>query len=178
MKPIIKALLPTIALSIFSTPAIARPALFNYRVNFAGAGGNFTQRYGSFVVPDRDTSVAIAQSGLTRYDVHVAKMIEITHFQWCTPRSNYDGVFYTYDADNGKIFMGQLYISCAVAKDAITRFGTGKPERTVIFDRGNPSTVSIPVLDVQGKKVPEFRKLVRSIKPECVEKLCPGDRNP
>lgn len=169
-----------IALSLVSgQTAIAGPAFSPPRINFAGAGGNQTQRFGTFVVPDRDTSLFVADSGLTRYDLHVAKMIEIAHFEWCTQRPRFDGVYYNFDADNGKIFMGKLYISCSRAKEAVTRFGTGRPERTVILDRGNPSTVSIPTLNVQGKNAPEFRRLVRSIKPECLNspKLCPGDRN-
>lgn len=174
------SLTSAIAFSLMcSQIAIAGPAFSPPRINFAGAGGNSTQRYGTFTVPDRDTSLGVDRSGLTRYDLHVAKMIEVAHFQWCTQRPKFDGVYYNFDADNGKIFMGQLYISCSRAKDAVTRFGTGRPERTVILDRGNPSTVSIPTLNIQGKNVPEFRRLVRSIKPECIDslKLCPGDRN-
>lgn len=167
----------TIMATLLGSAVKAETAVPITRISFAGAGGNFSQRYGTFVVPDKDTSVSAYGGALTRYDVHVAKMIEITHFQWCEQRPNYQGVFYNYDADNGKVFMGKLYISCAVAKNAVNTFGVGRPESTVIYDRDNASTVSIPVLDLNGKKIPEFKQLVQSIRPQCIDKLCPGDRN-
>lgn len=157
-----------------SKAVIAETAVPITRISFAGAGGNFSQRYGTFVVPDKDTSLPAYGGALTRYDVHVAKMIEITHFEWCQKRPNYQGVYYSYEANNG-IFMGQLYISCDLAKNAVDTFGLGRPESTVIYDRDRPSTVSIPVLDLNGRKIPQFQRLVQSIRPQCIDKLCPGD---
>ncbi len=171
------AALTIMATLLGSTWATAETAVPITRISFAGAGGNFTQRYGTFIVPDKDTSVSAYGGALSRYDVHIAKMIEITHFQWCQTRPNYRGVYYNYDADNGKVFMGQIYISCTTAKNAVNSFGVGRPESTVIYDRDNPSTASIPVLDLNGRKIPEFKQLVQSIRPQCIDKLCPGDRN-
>ena len=53
------------------------------RIDFAGAGGDFHQRQGTFVVPDRDTTVSAYGGSLRRYDVHIAKMIEVTAAVWC-----------------------------------------------------------------------------------------------
>jgi len=170
------AALTMMATLLGSTGAKAETAVPINRISFAGAGGNFSQRYGTFVVPDKDTSVSAYGGALTRYDVHVAKMIEITHFQWCA-RPNYQGVYYDYSADNGKVFMGQLYISCAMAKKAVNTFGVGRPEQTVIYNRDKPSVEAIPVLDLNGRKIPEFQRLVQSIRPQCIDRLCPGDRN-
>jgi len=175
-------LVATPALLLESNAAIARTPPSILRINFAGVGGDNTHRYGTFVVPDRDTSVSADGGSLTRYDIHVAKMIEITHFQWCTPREGYAGVYYNYEANNGRVFMGKLFISCALAKETVERFGTEpKDERTELLDRGNPYTVSVPVLDLKGSKAKPFKKLVQSIKPECLDqsvgKLCPGDRS-
>jgi hypothetical protein len=157
--------------------ATAETAVPITRISFAGAGGNFSQRYGTFVVPDQDTAISAYGGALTRYDVHLAKMIEITHFQWCETRPNYRGVYYNYSADNGRVFMGQFYISCALAKNAVNTFGVGRPEQTVIYNRDNPSVEAIPVLDLNGRKIPEFQRLVQSIRPQCIDQLCPGDQN-
>ena len=167
--------LPTTLLNI--SKATAETAVPITRISFAGAGGDFTHRYGTFVVPDKDTSVSAYGGSLRRYDVHIAKMIEITHFQWCEHQENYQGVFYHYDADNGKVFMGEIYISCAMAKDAVNTFGVGRPEQTVIYNRDMAFTVSIPVLDLNGQKIAQFLELVQSIRPQCVDQLCPGDRD-
>ncbi|MGB5962659.1 MAG: hypothetical protein WBG73_18615 [Coleofasciculaceae cyanobacterium] len=172
------ATLTMMATFLGSIRATAETAVPITRISFAGAGGNFTQRYGIFVVPDQDTSLSAYGGALSRYDVHIAKMIEITHFEWCEPRPNYQGVYYSYEANNGKVFMGQLYISCAMAQNAVKTFGLGRPESTVIYDRDRSSTVSIPVLDLNGRKIPEFKRLVQSIRPQCIDKLCPGDRIP
>lgn len=160
-----------------SSIVIAETAVPITRITFAGAGGSFTERYGTFIVPDKDTSVSAYGGALSRYDVHIAKMIEITHFRWCEPRPNYKGVYYNYNADNGKVFMGEFYISCDLAKNAVKSFGVGRPESTLIYDQNHPSTNSIPVLDLNGKKIAQFQRLVQSIRPRCIDKLCPGDRN-
>lgn len=171
------AALTTMTTLLGSYAVTAGTAVPITRISFAGAGGNFNERYGTFIVPDKDTSVSAYGGALSRYDVHIAKMIEITHFQWCEQRENYKGVSYNYNADNGKVFMGKIYISCNLAKKAVQTFGVGRPESTVIYDRDNPSTVLIPVLDLNGRKIAQFQRLVQSIRPQCIDKLCPGDRN-
>lgn len=159
------------------TPVFASTAVPINRIDFAGAGGNFNQRYGTFVVPDRDTTVSAYGGKLTRYDVHIAKMIEVTQYQWCLPRKGYQGVYFNYRADNGKVFMGQIYISCQLAARAFSDFGVGRSEQTAIYDRGNgPEMIGIPVLNLNGSKIARFQTLVNGLKPKCVENVCPGDR--
>jgi hypothetical protein len=169
----------TLLSSLIAGPALAGTAVPINRIDFAGAGGNFNERYGTFEVPDRDTSRPAYGSGrLTRYDVHIAKMIEVTHHYWCLKRDDYKGVFYNYNADNGKVFMGKIYISCDLAARAYKSFGVGRAEMTEIYNRGNgPESVGIPVLDLNGGKIAKFQALVDSIKPQCVNGVCPGDRN-
>jgi hypothetical protein len=173
----------SMALVLFATlggaPALAGTAVPINRIDFAGAGGNFSERYGTFEVPDRDTARPAYGTGrLTRYDVHIAKMIEVTHYYWCLKRDNYRGVSYNYNADNGEIFMGKIYISCDLAAQAYESFGAGRAEATDIYNRGQgPESVNIPVLDLNGEKIAKFQALVDSIQPLCVNGLCPGDRN-
>ncbi len=159
------------------TPAFAGTAVPINRIDFAGAGGDFKHRYGTFEVPDPDTSVSAYGGKLTRYDVHIAKMIEVAQYQWCLPREGYEGVYFNYEADNGKVFMGKFYISCAMADRAFSEFGAGREESTAIYHRGKgPETVAIPVLDLNGPKIAKFQKLVDSLKPECAGTVCPGEQ--
>lgn len=146
------------------------------RIDFAGAGGDFQHRTGTFVVPDRDTTVSAYGGSLRRYDVHIAKMIEITAAVWCTQSKDYQGVYWNYEAENGNRFMGEYYISCTTARQIVQAYGLGRPEKTFIYHRGQgPETVNIPVLNLYGNKIPRFLKFVQTLKPKCVDTLCPGD---
>lgn len=146
------------------------------RINFAGAGGDFKHRAGTFVVPDLDTSISAYGGKLRRYDVHLAKMIEITYDQWCKPNPGYEGVYWNYQAENGNRFMGQFYISCTTARKAVQTYGLGRPERTFIYHRGQgPERVEIPVLDLNGNKIPHFQQFVQTLRPQCIDTLCPGN---
>jgi hypothetical protein len=172
-----QAIALTFLTALITTPTLASPSVPINRIDFAGAGGDSTQRYGRFEVPDQDTSLqAYSNSRMSRYDVHIAKMIEVTHHYWCLNRKGYKGVHYNYYADNGKIFMGRIYISCDQAAKAFKEFGQGRAETTAIYHRGNgPEKVEIPVLDLNGNKIPAFQKRVAAIKPQCINDLCPGD---
>ncbi|MFN7662105.1 MAG: hypothetical protein ACK5PQ_00010 [Alphaproteobacteria bacterium] len=113
------------------------------------------------------------------YDVHIAKMIEITADQFCNADSN-EGAYFNYEADDGQIFMGKVFISCRLARYAKATYGLGRPERTVLQYAGNPEVVYIPVLDLNGSRIKEFQDLVATrINPQCIKMertICPGDR--
>lgn len=174
-----KIFLTTLALLATSAiPAIANTALPITKISFAGAGGIQDERFGTFVVPDSDTSQSAYGGLLSRYDVHLAKMIEVAHSQWCD-RPNYKGVHYNYFADGGNVFMGKFYISCSFAKEAAQSFGLGKGESTVIYDRDRPYTVSIPVLGLTERaQIRRFQRRIGQLKPACLDELCPGDTAP
>jgi hypothetical protein len=179
MQRILNRFIPLTLLTIATASLIppAQAQALPAKIHFAGAGGDFTQRYGGYQVPEKDTAVSAAGGKLTRYDIHIAKMIEIANDRWCT-RPNYKGVHYSFSADRGKIFMGNLFISCDQAKQAVKQFGLGKKEATVIYDRDNKEQFMIPTLNIStSKKVKEFQALVDRIKPECSnDGLCPGDQ--
>ena len=146
-----KLFLTTLALVTATVmPSIANTAVTITKINFAGAGGIQDERYGTFVVPDRDISESAYGGPLRRYDVHLAKMIEVAQSQWFD-RPNYKGVHYNYYADRGKVFMGKFYISCRFAKETVQRFGLGQGESTVIQNRGHAETFSIPALKLTEK---------------------------
>ncbi|HEY9885432.1 MAG TPA: hypothetical protein V6C98_17645, partial [Thermosynechococcaceae cyanobacterium] len=84
----------SLSLSTFALHATAGTEVPITRIDFAGAGGDFQHRTGTFVVPDRDTTLSAYGGSLRRYDVHIAKMIEVTAAVWCARSPNYQGVYW------------------------------------------------------------------------------------
>jgi hypothetical protein len=64
----------SLSLSTFALYATAGTEVPITRIDFAGAGGDFQHRTGTFVVPDRDTTLSAYGGSLRRYEVHIAKM--------------------------------------------------------------------------------------------------------
>ncbi len=179
----LSAILSAMMTTITATPAMAQSGLPSTavsitRINIARSGGDPRNRWVTFVVPDRSTAVPAYGGSLRLYDVHIAKMIEITADQFCTQPTN-EGAYFNYEADNGQIFMGKVFISCGLARYAKATYGLGRPERTVLQYAGNPEVVYIPVLDLNGPKIREFQDfLAARIKPQCIKMarvICPGD---
>lgn len=84
------------------------------------------------IVPDYKTTVP-AGGGLHRYDVHMAKMFEVTHFE-CLNRQanrNWNGISWQYYAGNRDIDMGAFNISCNLARDIATAYGV---PRNIAFE--------------------------------------------
>jgi hypothetical protein len=151
----------------------------NAYINFANSGGDFSSRQATFRVPEKPTTTAV-QDGLRLYEVHFAKMIEVTnHFCNKMGASGDYTVYWNYNAEEGKVFMGQYSIACQVAKDTISKFGTLGEESITIDYGGNAQNVTIAPLNLNSKNAQEFAQLVQSFKPACIEvtpKICPGDR--
>lgn len=158
-----------------AAPAIALPVPIT-QITFAGSGSlPFTTP--TLVVPDADTTVS-AGRGLRRYDAHLAKMVELTQY-WCQNRKPDFRVDWNYEAENGRVFMGQFPIACRTASNIFRKIGTANTERLTFQYRGNPRSENIPVLDLRGRRVGQFLDLAKSLKPQCIEgaaKRCPGDR--
>ncbi|NJL10979.1 MAG: hypothetical protein HC908_14625, partial [Calothrix sp. SM1_7_51] len=117
-------------------------------------------------------------NGLRLYEVHIAKMIEVTH-SFCgkegdTKDTNYI-VHWNYVAD--KTFMGRFSFSCKFAANTLKTYGTGKPEQITVNHRGNPTKETISTLNLSGSKAKQFVSLVKTLKPQCdggTPKICPG----
>ncbi len=152
----------------------------NVSVSFANAGGDFTTRQASFQVPEKQTTTVV-QDGLRLYDLHIAKMIELTNY-FCNEGEARKGdyiVYWNYEAEGGKVFMGKYSMTCQFAKDTIAKFGTVAKETMAIDFAGNPQTAKVSALNLNNKNSKDFTKLVQTLKPECIEvtpKICPGDR--
>ncbi|KST68964.1 hypothetical protein [Mastigocoleus testarum] len=169
---ILKAITP---LGMRKAVAIPVP---NAYINFAGAGGDFKSRQATFQVSDQTTITKI-EKNLRLYEVHLAKMIELT-YDFCEDRAADYIVHWNYQADDGKIFMGNFPLSCELARKIFQRFGTGEREKVTLDYRGKIVYEHIATLALDSKNSKQFASLVQTLKPQCIEvtkkKICPGDR--
>ncbi|MCC3406820.1 MAG: hypothetical protein JGK17_14755 [Microcoleus sp. PH2017_10_PVI_O_A] len=160
----------TIAL-LTPNSALARPEVSVTEIRWF----NYTSKDGwqsiQFIVPDRHTAQSTNSRKLRLYDVHIAKMFEISRFLCDRDRTS-EGYNWSYQADNGNIDMGSFKISCESARFTATTYGLGKPENTVIrrnFNQkdGRPSLAvakySIPTLNVAKNRVLQWRDFVQKI---------------
>ena len=113
-------------------------------------------------VPDADTTVSAYGGKLRLYDVHIAKMVEVTHDS-CF-RGEYTRVHpWTYTANRGKEKMGSFSISCKLANDLVTAYGLGKSEETTF--EGDRRKHMIPSLNITGGKVDKWIQFTNNFKP-------------
>ncbi len=121
-------------------------------------------RIALFHVPDSDPYSTSAYGGkLTRYDVHIAKMFEITHYECNQEYFNFRGISWDYVIDNGRREVGTLTISCQQAYQIANAYGLGQTESTEILYYKALNTVSIPILDITGAKVDRWKSFVGSL---------------
>ncbi|MEG3908343.1 hypothetical protein Q5691_00420 [Microcoleus sp. w1-18aA5] len=122
-----------------------------------------------FIVPDRNTATSAGSRKLRLYDVHIAKMFEISRFLCDRDRAS-EGYNWSYQAENGSIEMGRFKITCNLARSIATAYGLGKPEITVIrrnfnLNNGRPSFAlekySIPTLNIAKNRVVQWREFVQ-----------------
>ena len=142
----------------------------------------------SLRVPDTDTTVSAYGGRLRLYDVHIAKLVEITHYL-CTrplragtsPEENerYDWDYSAgYSADYRRwaeaTSMGNFTITCELAQSLVDTYGLGKPELTTINHEAlsiertltmGTTTIMIPILDIRGKEIGEWMNFTSNFKP-------------
>jgi hypothetical protein len=124
----------------------------------------------TLTVSETDTTKSAYGGQLRLYDVHIAKMFEVTYAD-CQeiPRAGFRD--WDYWAGNGRISMGTFRITCQLAGDIANTYGLGKPERTAISysqeEAGPPisRTRSIPILDITGNKIDRWLNFVQSFRP-------------
>lgn len=126
----------------------------------------------NLTVPDLDTTKPAYGGQLRLYDVHIAKMFEVTHFLCRQFGSNtsFKGHEWLYRADNGRINMGRFRITCQLAADIANAYGLGKPERTSIgldSEGGPPQsrTGLVPTLNITGNKINQWMDFTQRFQP-------------
>lgn len=166
-----------ISLTLWATTAQAIPAP-NTRIGIAGAGGDSTGRSATLSTTDKTTTKTV-KYGLRTYDLHVAKMIEVSA-NYCQDRPADYVMRWNYMAADGGIFMGEYTIPCALAKNTFKKFGTKGTETLSIDYAGNEEATKVAVLNLTQSNAADFAKFTKTLKPTCIEtsgnKLCPGDR--
>jgi serine/threonine-protein kinase len=118
-----------------------------------------------FIVPNWNTTNPAYGGQLRLYDVHLAKMFEITDYECQNARLQ--GISWNYFAGGGEVNMGNFEISCRLAAQQVREYGTGTPEQTAIFRYSQPQrTEYIPILDITGNKVSPWMNFVRGFRPQ------------
>ncbi|MBW4472287.1 MAG: hypothetical protein KME45_18065 [Stenomitos rutilans HA7619-LM2] len=135
-----------------------------------------------FTVPDQDTTISAYGGELRRYDIHVAKMFEVTRYlcQRNIARRTLKGFDWHYEAANGNVDMGRFKITCRLAREIITAYGLGHIEQTEInlpFDENGQFMIAndrpiigvkkpaIPVLNITSSKVATWMSYVQTFQP-------------
>lgn len=121
------------------------------------------------IVPDTNTTKSAYGGRLRVYDVHIAKMVEVTYFMCSSGRLS-PGTVWSYRAGNGSIDMGNFQISCQLANDLAIAYGLGQPESTSIrfsYEEAGSSvgTMNIPILNITGGKVDKWMSFTQRFKP-------------
>lgn len=130
---------------------------------------SFDEGTANLIVPDKNTTSSAYGNQLRRYDVHLAKMFETTHY--LCQNDVQGGIEWGYQAGSGSINMGKFSISCQLANDIASAYGLGTPERTAIqFSQGESESSTsknfdVPKLNITGTKIPQWLRFVQKFKP-------------
>lgn len=124
-------------------------------------------RAGNFNVPDQNTTQSAYGGELRLYDVHLAKMFEVTNYE-CkqTNERRWNHIIWKYYANNGNAYMGSFKISCRLAQEIASAYGLGSTEPTSILYYRASTTRDIPTLNITGSKVDKWLNFVQSFQPE------------
>jgi hypothetical protein len=161
------------SLSAGIAPAIAREAVEINSIVISGVDASGTA-FASLSVPSRDNDRAAFNSELSLYDLHIAKMYEVTD-ALCQRRLTFPfnqsiQVFqWSYSANSFPI--GQLQISCRDAQEVMNTFGQAflsesTPIRRPLSPEAPPSSeiLQIPTLNLAGYQVPLWKNFTRRLR--------------
>jgi tetratricopeptide (TPR) repeat protein len=143
--------------SVNPYPPVGNQQLVPQLYSQANTGLSWTIRRDSkrkmaMIVPNTDTTRSAYGGRLRLYDVHIAKMFEVTHFL-CGRDPKLYWLQWRYTADNGGIHMGTFDIRCSQAKDFDGTYGFGKTEPTVIENYSQGNVQQIRILNIfSGEK--------------------------
>jgi serine/threonine-protein kinase len=149
-------------------PATARPSVPLTKIEIYPISTENDYIRGFLSVPDKDTTVP-AGNGYRRYDIHIAKMFEITHYQCLDARqedNSINGYIWKYKADKGNIDMGQFRISCSLAQDIVDTYGLAEPKTTKFWYYETRKKVDFPTLNLSRAKAQKWREFTTNFTPE------------
>lgn len=154
-----------------ATDSILQPAVANTDfpiTEITLAKADNTSMEGEFLVPDRDTTRPAYGVGsrLRRYDVHVAKMFELTNYQ-CRQDPGLMRINWQYYANSGNTRMGAFNINCRLAQDIAVAYGLGRSEQTAILKDGRFEEVyDVPTLNIMGaNKISKWLSFSQTFRP-------------
>lgn len=126
---------------------------------------------GYLEVPDRNTTVSAYGGRMRLYDVHIARMIALSHYFYC--QQPYVGgiekvMQWEYRANNGSINMGTFSLRCTQVEQVVKSYGLGRAvAMQVRIGDESRKAVSVPVLDIQGEEeTNRFLNFVQTLKPQ------------
>jgi hypothetical protein len=119
-------------------------------------------RGAQFIVPDEDTTRSAFGSRLRRYDMHIAKMMEITDYECRQPDRLWSQINWQYRA--GNVYMGKVSISCDLARDTAISYGFVRPEIMPVVYYNSPATLTIPVLNITGAKAEKWMNFTEGLR--------------
>ena len=143
----------TIALTLLGSAIVPNSAQANIEMTVSSDEG-----YYFLTAPVEDTTVPAYGGRLRLYDVHIAKMFEMTHY-YCQSRSSERVLKWIYSAN--RTAMGEFHISCDLANDISAAYGLGRTEYTPTS--GRPANV--PTLNITGGKVDKWIRFTNNFKP-------------
>nr|WP_290228182.1 hypothetical protein [Trichocoleus desertorum] len=154
-------------------PAIARDQVPINSIIISGVDSSGTA-FANLSVPNRSNDRAFFDSELSLYDLHIAKMYEVTA-ALCQRRLTFPfnqsiQVFqWSYSANS--IPIGQLQISCREAEDVANTYGRGFLSESTVIRRplsadSSPSaeTFQIPTLNLTGYQAPLWKSFTRRLR--------------
>nr|WP_290221923.1 hypothetical protein [Trichocoleus desertorum] len=172
----------TISASIcvtLSTLGIIQPVLARPSTNITAIEIEPMQKSGqeqlTLIVPDRDVSER-SNVGLSRYDLHMAKMFEVTFAHCDQLRPHIQRVQWQYVAGNGTRNLDQFSISCQMAQQVVDAYGLTNSEPTPVNYRvtGANTIEYVPTLNLRGDQVTRFQDTVQQFRPALSSEFRPA----
>ena len=123
----------------------------------------------AITIPNQNTTQSAYGGRLRLYDVHIAKMFEVTHFL-CKQYPGMSEQMWSYRAGGGSLNMGRFTISCNLASNIASAYGLGNPERTAIqrsMEEGGRrmEVYQVPILNITGGKVSRWLNFTQGFRP-------------
>lgn len=166
-------LVALVSVAGISLEAIARPSISINSIVISDVDSSGTA-FASLSVPDRDNSRNSFDQELSLYDLHIAKMYEVTD-ALCQRRLTFPfnqpiQVFqWSYSANS--IPIGQLQISCRDAEAAMNSYGRGflsesTPIRRPLSPDAPPSfeLIQIPTLNLAGYQASRWKTFTQQLR--------------